>query len=134
MHYNNSKSCWISTSERWIIIKTKFFPLGPFRLKCQKSLHVWFIREKWLIQRRGLEYKQIGLKSSAIAFSFAWVFNIFNDHFLSFILASVVPNHKTATKIDVLNKIAGTLKCAPDKIDAGGRGKTGDNDEWDWIF
>ena len=81
-----------------------------------------------------LEYKEIGLKSSAIAFSFAWVFNFFNDHFLLFVLASVVPNHKTATETDVLNKIARTLKCAPDKIGAGGSRKTGDNDEWDLMF
>ena len=29
----------------------------------------------------------------------------------------------------MLNEIAGTLKCTPDKIGAGGRQKTGDNDE-----
>ena len=33
-----------------------------------------------------------------------------------------------------MNKIAGVLKFAPDKIDADCRGKTADNDEWDWIF
>ena len=59
-------------------------------------------------------------------------FIFFNDHFLLFVLASVVANHKTATEADVLNKIV--LKYAPDKIGAGGRGKTADNDEWDWIF
>ena len=54
--------------------------------------------------------------------------------FLLFALASVVGNHKAATEADVLNKIAGILKYAPDKIGAGGRGKTGDNDKWDWMF
>ena len=49
--------------------------------------------------------------------------------FLLFALASVVANHKAATEADVLNKIAGILKYAPDKIGAGGRGKTGDNDK-----
>ena len=47
------------------------------------------------------------------------IFSFFNDHFLLFILASVAANHKTATKSHVLNKIAGVLKYAPDKIDAG---------------
>ena len=32
----------------------------------------------------------------------------------------------------MLNKIV--LKYAPDKIGAGVRGKTADNNEWDWIF
>ena len=32
----------------------------------------------------------------------------------------------------MLNKIV--LKYAPDKIGVGVRGKTADNDEWDWIF
>ena len=73
-------------------------------------------------------------KSSTIAFSFAWFLHFFNDHFLLFVLASVVANHKTATGADVLNKIAGVLKYAPDKIGAGCRGKTADNDEWGWIF
>ena len=54
--------------------------------------------------------------------------------FLLFALASGVGNHKAATEADVLNKIAGILKYAPDKIGAGGRGKTGDNDKWDWMF
>ena len=49
--------------------------------------------------------------------------------FLLFVLASVVPNHKTATEADVLNKIAGILKYAPDKIDEEVRGKTGNNDK-----
>ena len=87
-----------------------------------------------------LEYKQIGnltkllkQKSYEIAFSFAWFLQFFNDHFL-FFLASVLANHKTATDVDVLNKIAAILKYAPDKIGAGGRGKTADNDKWDWIF
>ena len=80
-----------------------------------------------------LEYKLIGPKSSAIAFSFAWVFNFFSDHFLLFVLASVVSNHNTATETDVLNEIAGTLKCTPDKIGAGGRRKTGDNDETEYF-
>ena len=60
--------------------------------------------------------------------------SFFNDHFLLFVLASVLANHKTATEADVLNKIAGVLKYAPDKIGAGGHEKTADNDEWDWIF
>ena len=60
--------------------------------------------------------------------------SFFNDHFLLFVLASVLANHKTATEADVLNKIAGVLKYAPDKIGAGGCEKTADNDEWDWIF
>ena len=59
------------------------------------------------------------LKSSAIAFSFAWFFFFFNDQFLLFILGSVAANHKTATESDVLNKIAGVLKYAHDKIGAG---------------
>ena len=45
------------------------------------------------------------------------------------VLASVASNHKTATEADVLNKIAGVLKYAPDRIAAGGCGKTADNDE-----
>ena len=56
--------------------------------------------------------------SSAIAFSFAWIF-FFNDHFLLFILASVATNHKTVTESDVLNKFARVLKYAPDKIGTG---------------
>ena len=55
----------------------------------------------------------------------------FNDHFLLFVLASVAANHKTATEADVLNKIL--LKYAPDKIGAGGRARTANNNEWDWI-
>ena len=43
----------------------------------------------------------------------------FNDHFLLFIVASIATNHKTATESDVLNKIAGVLKYAHDKIGAG---------------
>ena len=54
---------------------------------------------------------------------------VFNDHFLLFVLASVVSIHKTATEADVLNKIAGVLKYAPDKIGAGGRGKPADHDK-----
>ena len=54
-------------------------------------------------------------------------FIFFNDHFLSFVLTSVVNNHKNATEADVLNKIV--LKYAPDKIGASGRGKTADNNE-----
>ena len=66
-------------------------------------------------------------KSSAIALSFASFLHFFNDHLLLFVLASVVINHKTATEVDVLNKIV--LKYAPDKIGPGGHGKTADNDE-----
>ena len=49
--------------------------------------------------------------------------------FLLFVLATVVANHKTATEADALNKIAGILKYTPDKIGAGSRGKTGNNDK-----
>ena len=55
---------------------------------------MWFIRKKWLAQSA-------------------------NDRFLLFILASAAANHKTATDSDVLKKIAGVLKYAPDKIAAG---------------
>ena len=58
-------------------------------------------------------------------------FFIFLMMFLLFVLASVVANHKTVTEAEVLNKTAGILKYAPDKIGAGGRGKTGDNDKRD---
>ena len=88
-------------------------------------------QEKQLDTEEGsLECKQIAnlKKSSAIAFSFTRVFH-FLMIFLLFALASVVGNHKAATEADVLNKIAGILKYAPDKIGAGGRGKTGDNDK-----
>ena len=88
-----------------------------------------------------LEYKQIvnltdllKQKSSAIAFRFVWFLPFLNDHFLLFVLASVAANHKTVTETDVLNKIATLLKYICDKIDAGIRGKTAHNDEWDWIF
>ena len=49
------------------------------------------------------------------------VFIFFNDYFLlaTVLLASVATNHKTAAESDMLNKIAGVLKYAPDKIDAG---------------
>ena len=47
--------------------------------------------------------------------------------FYLFVLASVVDNHKSTTAADLLNKIAGVLIYAPDKIGAGGRGKTADN-------
>ena len=46
-----------------------------------------------------------------------------------FVLASVVANHKTAIKTDVLNKIAEVLKYAPDKIGAWGYGTTTNNNE-----
>ena len=46
-------------------------------------------------------------------------FSFFNDHFLLFILTSVAANHNTATESDVLNKVAGVLKYAHDKIVAG---------------
>ena len=60
------------------------------------------------------------LKSSTIAFSFAWFFSFFfNDPFLLFILARVAANHKTTTESDKLNKIAGVLKYAHQKIGAG---------------
>ena len=41
-------------------------------------------------------------------------------------------NHKTVTEGDVLNKVV--LKYASDKIGANARGKTADNDEWDWVL
>ena len=47
------------------------------------------------------------------------MFYFFNDQFLLFILASVAANHKTATESDLLNNVAGVLKYAHDKIDAG---------------
>ena len=50
----------------------------------------------------------------------------FNDHFLLFVVTRVT-KHKTVTEGDMLNKIV--LKYAPDKIGAGVRGKTADNDE-----
>ena len=65
---------------------------------------------------------------------FIWKNRFFNEHFLLFILASVVANHKTTTNADVLNKIAWVLKCAPGKIGAASCGKIADNDEWDWVF
>ena len=50
---------------------------------------------------------------------FCLIFPFFlNDHFLLFVLARVVANHKT-TEADVLNKIFGVLKYAPDKIGVG---------------
>ena len=116
-------SGWISTSENWIIIKTKFFLWGSFRLECQKSLCVWFIRagEPWIWT---IFFK---LKSSAIAFKFCLIFSFFNDHFLLFILASVAANHKTATESDLLNHIAGVSKYAHDKIDPGAV------ERWQWM-
>ena len=45
----------------------------------------------------------------------------FYDHLLLFVVTRVAVNHKAVTEGDVLNKIV--LKYAPDKIDAGGRGK-----------
>ena len=87
-------------------------------------------------QEGSLEYKEIvnltnslKQKSSAIAFNFLWILHFFNDHFLLFVLASIVDYHKNATQTDVLNKIAGVLKYDPDKIGFGGCGKTADNDE-----
>ena len=122
---NNSELGWISTSESWIIIKTKFFLWGSFRLECQKSLCVWFIRagEPWIWT---IFFK---LKSSAIAFKFCLIFFLFyNYHFLLFILASVAANHKTATESELLNNIAGVLKYAHDKIGAGVVEKW-----WQWM-
>ena len=54
-------------------------------------------------------------------------FIFFNNHFLLLILASVDANHKISTESDVLNKIVGVLKYAPDKI--GGGAWKDDNDE-----
>ena len=56
-------------------------------------------------------------------------FIFFNDHFLLIVLASVFTDHKTATEADALNKIVGLLKYVPDKIGAGGLGKTANKDE-----
>ena len=61
-----------------------------------------------------LDYKQIG--------------NLIN------LLTSVLGNCKTITEAGVLNKIARGLQYAPYKIGAWGRGKTADNEDWDWIF
>ena len=44
--------------------------------------------------------------------------NFVEFHFLLFVLADVAANHKTTTEEEVLDKIAGELKNAPDKIDA----------------
>ena len=44
----------------------------------------------------------------------------------TFLLASVLANQKDATEADVRNKVASTLKYAPDKLGAGGRGKEDD--------
>ena len=117
LSYNNSDNselCWISTSESWIIFKTKFFLSG-------KGLRVWFIRKKWLTQSRGALNinKFLKVKSSAIAFSFAWLFHFFNDHFFLFILASV----KQTAEPDVLNKTATVLKYAPWQNQCWGREK-----------
>ena len=118
---NNSELGWISTSESWIIIKTKFFLWGSFRLECQKSLRVWFIRKKWLAQNRGAlnikNFLQAEVFCNCIQILLDFFF--FNDHFLLFILTSVAANHKTATESDLLNNIAGVLKYAHDKIGAG---------------
>ena len=56
-------------------------------------------------------------------------FIFLNDQFVLFVLASVVANYKTATETDMLSKITGVLKYASDKIGAGGRRKSADNDE-----
>ena len=45
--------------------------------------------------------------------------NFVEFHCLLFVLASVAANHKIATKADALNKIAGVLKYASDKIGVG---------------
>ena len=45
--------------------------------------------------------------------------NFVEFHFLLFVLANVAANHKTTTEEEVLDKIAGVLKKAPDKIGAG---------------
>ena len=45
--------------------------------------------------------------------------NFIEFHFLLFVLANVAANHKTTTEEEVLDKIAGVLKKAPDKIGAG---------------
>ena len=54
-------------------------------------------------------------------------FIFFNNHILLLILASVDANHKISTESDVLSKIVGVLKYAPDKI--GGGAWKDDNDE-----
>ena len=119
---NNSELGWISTSESWVIITTKFFLCGSFRLECQKSLGVWFIRKKNCWHRAGEPWiwtNFFKLESSAIALKFCLIFSFFNDHFLLFILASVAANHKTAYESDLLNNIAGVLNYHHGKIGAG---------------
>ena len=80
-----------------------------------------------------LEYKQFSSSWSLLQlhFKFCLIFSFFNDHFLSFILASVATNHKTANESDLLNNIAGVLKYTHDKI---GDRSWKDSNEWDWIL
>ena len=69
---NSSELDWISTSESWIIVKTKFFLWGSFRLECQKSL---VYKEKMVGTEKGsLEYKQVSSSwsLSQLHLSFAW--------------------------------------------------------------
>ena len=75
-----------------------------------------------LAQSRGVLNINKFLKAEVFCnyIQFCLIFSFcFNDHFLLFILASVAANHKTAIESDVLNKIAGVLKYAHDKIGAG---------------
>ena len=114
---NNSELGWISISESWIIIITKFFLWGLFRLECLKNFRVWFIRKKRVgIDQGSLEYKHFcsSWRLLQLHLSFAWFFLMIT----LFILASVTADHKTATESDLLNNIAGVLKYA-DKIGAG---------------
>ena len=80
------------------------------------------LEKTWLAQSRGVLNINKFLKAEVFCnyIQFCLIFSFcFNDHFLLFILASVAANHKTATESDVLNKIAGVLKYAHDKIGAG---------------
>ena len=71
-------------------------------------------------EQGGLEYKQISWSWSLRQLHLVLLdLFFFNYHFLLFILASVAANHKTTTESDVLNKIAGVLKYAHEKIGAG---------------
>ena len=81
----------------------------------------------WHIGRESWIYKFVKVEILCNCIEFCLISSFFNDHFLLFVIASVSANHKT-TVADVLNKIAGVLKYAPDKIVAGSRGKTADND------
>ena len=115
-------------------MNTKFFPCTHLDWSARKVCVCGLLGKMVEIEEGSLEYKQIvnltnllKQKSSAIAFSFAGFLHFFNDPFLLFVPASAIANHKTTTEADVLNKIAGELKFAPNKIVAGGREKSVNN-------